>query len=84
VGNIFLFVLNVFPSSSQDFPTASHALAKLELPYIHKLQKREGREGKGRTVGKGKHKGASIGECSMFREDLCWVPKLLVTIFGQG
>jgi len=48
VGNIFLFVLNVFPSSSQDFPTASHALAKLELPYIHKLQKREGRGGKGR------------------------------------
>ncbi len=62
----------MFPSSSQgvsqDFPTSSHALAKLELPYIHKLQKREGREGKVGAVGEGKHKGASIGECSIFRK----------------
>jgi hypothetical protein len=41
--------------------------------YINYKRGREGREGKGRGVvramGKGKHKGASIGECSMFRKD---------------
>jgi len=80
----------VFPSSSQDFPTASHALAKLELPYIHKLQKREGREGKGRggPWGKGSTKVLLLGSaqclgkiCAGFQN--CWSP-FLAKANGRG
>jgi hypothetical protein len=63
-------VPKVFPKISQQ-----HHMLWPNLNFHIYVNYKRGREG-GWVVGKGKHKGASIGECSMFRKDLCWVNQI--------